>query len=159
MLSDSERKELIDKIRTLPVKLTEAIKGLSDSQLDTPYREGGWTVRQVIHHLADSHVNAYIRMHLVVTEDHPTLKPYNQDDWARLEDARTDPIDESMLLIKGLHARWSSFLDKQPASLWSRTAYHPEDGDVTLEKLVRIYANHGEKHIGHIMGIRTAKGW
>jgi uncharacterized damage-inducible protein DinB len=159
MLSDSERGNLIDKIRSLPNQLAEVVGGLSDDQLDTPYRDGGWTVRQVVHHLADAHVNAYIRMRLVVTEDHPTLKPYGQDDWAHLPDARGDAIDESMALLKGLHARWSSFLQQQPAANWQRTAYHPEDGDVSLEQLVRLYAGHGENHVGQIRRLRSAKNW
>ncbi|HKK21606.1 MAG TPA: putative metal-dependent hydrolase [candidate division Zixibacteria bacterium] len=159
MLSDSERRNLIDKIRSLPNQLAEAVKGLSEDQLETPYRDGGWTVRQVVHHLADAHVNAYIRMRLVVTEDHPTLKPYSQDDWARLPDARGDAIDESMELLKGLHARWSSFLQHQSAETWQRTAYHPEEGDVSLEQLVRIYAGHGENHVGQILRLRSARNW
>jgi len=159
MLTAAERHEKIARIEALPSILEKAITGLTDSQLDTPYREGGWTVRQVVHHLADSHMNAFIRAKLIVTENNPTLKPYNQDDWARTADVRALPVQSSFLILKGLHERWVTFLKSLPDDAWSRTAQHPELGPVTLERQLLIYAGHGDKHVGQISGLRTAKGW
>ncbi len=152
-------RDLINKIRVLPGQIESSVKGLSDSQLDTPYREGGWTVRQVVHHLADSHMNAYIRMRLIVTEDHPTLKPYDQDEWARQHDAAHDPLAASMNILKGLHPRWTNFLESLPDTAWKRTAHHPEIGEVSLEDLLKIYADHGENHVGQIDKLRAAQKW
>lgn len=159
MVDQNKRREGIDKIRALPKMLETAVRGLTDQQLDTPYREGGWTIRQVVHHLADSHMNAFVRMKLILTEKNPTLKPYQQDDWARLPDTTAVPIDASLAIIRGLHQRWAVLLDQVPDGSWGRTAYHPERGQVTLESQFFTYAGHGEKHVGHIMQLRTSKGW
>lgn len=159
MLTATERAAMIDQIKALPMAVTAAVAGLDDAQLDTPYREGGWTVRQVVHHLADSHLNAFIRMKLILTEENPTLKPYNQDRWALLADVAGTPIDESIGILRGLHARWGVLLEAQPETNWSRTAHHPESGQVTLESILKTYARHGEKHVGHITTLRRSKGW
>lgn len=151
--------DMIDAIAALPARLEAAVKGLNDAQIDTPYREGGWTIRQVVHHMADAHMQAFIRMKLILTEDNPTLKPYNQDVWATQKDVLGVPVEDSLQILRGLHARWAALLRAVPDAGWSRTALHPERGPVTLEGLVKTYAGHGEKHIGHIMGLRTVKGW
>jgi hypothetical protein len=154
-----DRGALIRELREVPPKFRQAVAGLNDHQLDTPYREGGWTVRQVIHHLADSHLHAYLRMKTIVNEDHPTIKPYDQNVWATNTDAMHGSIATSLDLLDGLHHRWADFLQALPASGWTRTAFHPERGDLTLERMVEIYAGHGAKHIEHIMSLRRAKGW
>lgn len=154
-----DRKMMIDMIRQLPVKLRDAVKGLNDEQLNTPYGPGKWTVLQVVHHLADSHMNAFVRMKLILTEDHPTLKPYEQDDWARTREASQYPIESSLNIIFGLHERWCNLLSSVPEAAWKRTAFHPENGEISLVDLLKIYSAHGEKHVGHIMGLRKAKGW
>jgi hypothetical protein len=159
MSTPKERNEKIAKIRKLPEQLELAVKGLDEQQLDTPYRPGGWTVRQVVHHLADSHMNAYVRMKLMLTEDTPTLKPYDQDEWAKLVDSSKLPIRTSLSILKGLHDRWTFLLESLPDAAWNRAGHHPERGDVTLESMLTTYAGHGEKHIGHITGLRTSKGW
>ena len=159
MLSAAERLEKIARIESLPSILEAAVRGLTDSQLDTPYREGGWTVRQVVHHLADSHMNAFVRVKLIVTENNPLLKPYNQDHWAATIDGRTLPLQSSLLILKGLHERWVTLLKSLPDDAWSRTAQHPEMGPVTLERQLIIYSAHGDRHVGQITGLRAAKGW
>jgi hypothetical protein len=159
MLTTTERREKIAKIQQLPAVLKAAVQGLNDRQLDTPYRTGGWTVRQVVHHLADSHMNAVIRMKLILTEEAPTLKPYNQDAWAKLIDTSTLPIQSSLALLTGLHERWTKLLESLPDGAWIRTAHHPERGDVSLESMLITYSGHGEKHVGQITGLRNAQGW
>jgi hypothetical protein len=154
-----DRTVLINELAEFPAKLREAVAGLNDQQLDTPYREGGWTVRQVVHHLADSHMNAYLRAKLMVNENHPTLKPYDQDVWAANGEARDGAIASSLDLIDGLHRRWADFLQRLPAEAWQRTAHHPERGQVTMSGTLETYARHGAKHIEHIMGLRRAKKW
>jgi uncharacterized damage-inducible protein DinB len=155
----NERAPLIEKIRSLPDELQSAVQGLDDRQLDTPYRNGGWTIRQVAHHIADSHVNAYIRMKMMLTEKHPTLKPYDQDEWAKLADANGAPLDSSLALVRGLHSRWSTLLESLPEESWSRSAYHPENGEVTLDGMLRSYAGHGAHHVGQIRKLRDEMGW
>jgi hypothetical protein len=159
MLTAAERHERIDLIRRLPDQLELAVAGLSDTQLDTPYRGGGWTVRQVVHHLADSHMNAFVRMKLILTEDNPALKPYNQDSWAVTADVTGMPIAPSLALLRGLHERWTALLKSVPDAAWARTAHHPERGSVTLESQLITYAGHGGKHVGAITGLRSARGW
>jgi hypothetical protein len=158
MADAAEREQLIRKIEALPSLLEEAVRGLSDEQLDTPYRDGGWTVRQVVHHLADSHVNALVRLKLMLTEDHPTLKPYDQDAWSNLPDSRL-PLAPSLAILRGLHQRWATLLRSIPDSDWARAAFHPEAGEMTPETIMSIYSGHGEKHVGHIRSLRVAKGW
>lgn len=158
MLSAAERLEKIASIRNLPGVLEASVKGLGDTQLDTPYRAGGWTVRQVVHHVADSHLNAFIRMKLILTEEKPTLKPYDQDKWAKLPDSSM-PLGSSLGIIRGLHERWVSLLKSVPESSWNRSALHPEDGEVTLEGLLLTYAAHGQNHVQQIKALRTTNGW
>ncbi len=158
-MTTAERREKIEKIHSLPNAVEAAVKGLNDQQLDTPYREGGWTVRQVVHHIADSHMNAFVRMKLMVTENHPTLKPYDQDAWAGLPDSHGVPVQSSLAIIRGLHERWATLLAALPESAWARTAYHPERGEVTMEGTLSTYAGHGANHVGQIVGLRQAKRW
>jgi hypothetical protein len=158
MMSEEHRKK-IDRIRVLPALLEDAVRGLNDRQLDTPYREGGWTVRQVVHHLADSHLNAFIRMKLILTEENPTIKPYNQDAWAALPDTTEMPIGVSLEILRGLHDRWTRLLDRVPDGAWTRKAFHPERGEVTLESQLTVYAGHGDRHLEQITKLRRAKGW
>lgn len=149
-MTAEERNERIAKIEALPALLEQTIAGAGEEALLRPYREGGWNSRQVVHHLADSHMQAFLRAKKIVNEDHPTLQPYDQDVWASQEDASAGPLEPSVAILRGLHARWAAFLRSLPEAAWARTAHHPERGDLTLEDLLRIYSNHGEKHIGHI---------
>lgn len=158
MFNSEERNSKITGIRDLPLIIRLAVKGLNDDQLDTRYREGGWTVRQVVHHVADSHANAYLRFKWLVTEDHPTIKTYDQDVWAALPDSRL-PVESSLRLLDGLHERWAGFLESLPAEAWSRTGTHPESGEVTLDDLLEIYADHGAHHAGQITDLRARRGW
>ena len=149
-MTHEERQKMIDKIEALPAQLRATIAGATEAQLMRPYRDGGWNSRQVIHHLADSHVMAYIRAKKVVSEDNPALQAYDQDVWAAHADGSTGPLEPSLAIIEGVHARWAAFLRSLPESAWTRTAVHQERGPMTLEDLLRIYSGHGEKHIGHI---------
>ena len=149
-MTTEERREQIEIIRSFPDLLEKTVAGLSEEDLETSYRKGGWTRRQVVHHVADSHLNGYTRMKLIVTEDRPTLKPYDQDAWAELSDSQL-PLDPTLQLIRGLHTRWGAFLDAVEEEEWDRVADHPEDGEVTLEELLRIYAWHGGHHIRQIV--------
>jgi uncharacterized damage-inducible protein DinB len=159
MLTAAERHDLMAKMRRLPVAVEAALKDLTDAQLNTPYREGGWTVRQVVHHLADSHLNGFVRMKLMLTEVGPVLKPYDQDAWATLPDTAAMPIDSSMLILRGLHERWFALLENLPEVSWNRSALHPEIGVVTLADLLADYARHGEHHVEQVMRLRAALGW
>jgi hypothetical protein len=158
-VSDSERSELITRIAEAPAKLRAAVHGLTDSQLDVPYREGGWTARQIVHHLPDSHMNAYIRFKLAMTEQQPTIKPYQQDLWAGLHDARSASVDVSLRLLEALHLRWTDFLRSMEAADFARTMLHPEIGVVNLERMLQMYAWHGRHHVAHITSLRERRGW
>lgn len=159
MSTMTERKAKIQKIHELPAKLEEAVKGLSNTQLDTPYRDGGWTVRQVVHHVGDSHMNAFLRCKWMLTENFPKIKTYDQDVWATTPEY-TLPVDASLILIRGLHERWVALLESITEKDWTaRTADHPENGIVTLDRMLDIYSAHGEKHCGHIWGLRNKMGW
>jgi hypothetical protein len=150
-----EREPHISSIENLPARLASLVSGASDKQLSRPYKAGGWNARQVIHHLADSHMHSYLRCKKIVAEDHPTLQPYDQDVWAAMHDANTCPTGHSLLILQGLHARWTAFFRSLPDSAWTRTAFHPERGDVTLESMLTLYAAHGEGHLVHVsIGIR-----
>ena len=149
----------IATIAALPENLRAAIDRLSDAQLDTPYREGGWTVRQLVHHLADSHVNSYVRMRLALTEDWPTIKPYDEKLWADLSDARTAPIDLSLQILEGLHARWVLLLRSLQGDQWQRGYVHPENGRQTLAEAAALYAWHCRHHVAHITELRKRSGW
>jgi hypothetical protein len=155
----AEIRRAIDVIAACPGALREAVSGLGDAQLDTPYREGGWTVRQVVHHVADSHMNAYIRCKLAVAEKHPRIKAYEQDDWAKLEDARTAPVVISLLILDGVHDRWVRFLRSLPDVAFARTIDHPEYGVMTLHHVVFMYEWHSRHHVAHITSLREREGW
>jgi hypothetical protein len=153
-----ERKLMIQKIKSLPGILDATVEGLSDGQLDTPYRDGGWTVRQVVHHLCDSHMNAFLRFKWMLNEDHPTIKTYDQDKWAVSPEYKL-PVLEALHLLRGLHERWALMLDSMSEADWSRTANHPENGVVTMDRMLQIYSNHGEKHCMQILGLRDRLDW
>jgi hypothetical protein len=158
-LDPAGRAAAIAEIARLPSALSGAVRGLTDAQLDTPYREGGWTVRQVVHHLADSHVNAYVRCKLIVSEDDPPLKAYDQDAWSSMSDAMTLPVAISLALLENLHARWHRFLQSLDASAFGRSGLHTEDGPVTLDMLLQTYSWHGRHHVAHIRALRQRLGW
>ena len=158
MFNPEERNIKIGAIRALPSIIRGAVDGLNDKQLDTPYRDGGWTVRQVVHHVGDSHAHAYLRFKLLLAEDHPTIKTYDQDVWAALPDSRL-PVESALRLLDGLHEKWSEFLQSMPAEGWTRTGFHPEQGEITMDDLLEIYSGHGEHHAGQITGLRASQGW
>lgn len=158
-LNDERRRVLIDQIAELPAKLRAAVMTLNEKQLDTPYREGGWTVRQVVHHVADSHLNAYCRFKLAVTEKEPTIKPYDQERWAETADARTLPPSVSLTLLDGLHARWVALLRSMSKPDFLRVLHHPELGTVSLERYLGLYAWHGRHHTAHVTELKQRMGW
>ncbi|HTQ80212.1 MAG TPA: putative metal-dependent hydrolase [Thermoanaerobaculia bacterium] len=158
-LTPAERQEGIAKIAATPANLRTAVAGLSEAQLDTPYRPDGWTVRQVVHHLPDSHLNAYLRFKLALTEDEPTIRPYLESRWAELPEAKSDPIDISLALLDALHVRWVRVLESMTPADWERTYRHPESGTHTLDTLLSIYAWHGPHHVAHITSLRQRQGW
>lgn len=153
------RMKWIGEVRALPDHLGNAIKGLNDRQLDTPYRPGGWTVRQVVHHLADSHLNSYVRFRLALTEDSPLIKPYDEKSWAELPDAKQAPIDLSLGLIADLHARWVLLLSSLSEAEFARTFKHPEWGEIRLDWTLGLYAWHCRHHVAHITALRKREGW
>ncbi len=153
------RPELIRQIEEAPARLRAAVEGLSAQQLDTPYRPEGWTVRQLAHHVPDSHMNAYVRFKLALTEDEPTIKPYFEDRWAMLGDTQATPVEVSLVMLENLHERWVQLLRSLGEKEWKRTFRHPELGLVTLEKNLALYAWHGRHHVAHVTGLRERKGW
>jgi uncharacterized damage-inducible protein DinB len=158
-MSDAQRGAAIDAIAHAPQAIRDAVRDLEDKQLDTPYREGGWTVRQVVHHVADSHVNAYTRFRLGLTEDAPTVKPYDEAKWAELPDARTAPVAVSLSMIDAVHERWVQLLRAMTPGQFERTVVHPENGVMALDTVLALYAWHGTHHAGHITGLRKREGW
>ncbi len=158
---EETRLSAIATLAELPAQLRAAVAGLSEQQLDTPYREGGWTLRQVVHHVADSHMNAFIRVRLALTEDWPTIKPYDQAEWANLADAKA-PVAWSLDIIESLHARWVMLLTAIAGdeSQWQRGYLHPESGRrQTIEEVTLLYAWHSRHHLAHITGLRQREGW
>ena len=153
------RAQCLGDIERTPAALRGAVAGLSPAQLDTPYRPGGWTVRQVVHHLPDSHMNAYVRVKLALTEDEPTIKPYEQARWAELIDGRTAPPEVSLSLLDSLHARWTMLLKSLAPEQFARKFRHPEVGVVTLDWLLAMYSWHGRHHVAHITALRKREGW
>jgi hypothetical protein len=149
----------IESIEKTPETLRAAVNGLDETQLDTPYRPQGWTVRQVVHHLPDSHMNSYIRFKLAATEEAPTIRPYDEVRWAELREARTAPIEVSLDLLDALHRRWVLFLRSLSPADFLRTLRHPEIGELVVGTSVGLYAWHGEHHIAHITGLRERQGW
>lgn len=156
---DQQRSQRIDEISRAPQLLRSAIAGLSEAQLETPYRPGGWTVRQVVHHVPESHMNAYIRFKLALTEDEPTIKPYQEALWAEREDTRAAPLAVSLALLDALHQRWTILLKTIKPEEWTRCFKHPEMGLVSLDKSLALYAWHGRHHAGHITALRDRMGW
>jgi hypothetical protein len=150
----TEREKFIKRMGELPSLLAAAVKGLSDKQLDTSPGEGKWTIRQIVHHIADANMNAYLRMKLIATEEKPILKPFNQEHWAILADGKIGPIAPSLLLLQGLHERWVQFLCALPETAWNREGVHLERGIETFEDYLIKYLKHGEKHIQQITSIR-----
>jgi uncharacterized damage-inducible protein DinB len=153
-----QRASWIRSIAEAPAQLRHAVSGLSDAQLDTPYRPEGWTLRQVVHHVPDSHLNAYVRLKLALTEDTPTIKPYDENEWSRLADARM-PVDISLTLLEALHKRWITLLEAMSESDFRRPLVHPEHGRVTNDWLLQLYAWHGRHHTGHVTSLRQRSGW
>ncbi len=158
-LSDAERKAFISNIRTLPDRLEAAVRGLTPKQLATPYREGGWMVRQIIHHYADSHMNAYVRCKLALTEDQPTVKPYDQSLWAELSDARSEDITVSLQLVRALHTRWTQMLDSLRPEDFVRRFNHPEEGTRDLDWILQLYGWHSLHHVAQINALKERLGW
>ena len=157
--SQDQRTKLIAEIEQAPAALRTAVKDLSAQQLDMPYRDGGWTVRQVVHHLPDSHMNAYVRWKLALTEDEPTIKPYAEDRWAQLADTQSTSIEVSLALLESLHTRWVQLLRSLDSTDWKKNFRHPELGLVSLEKNLGIYAWHGKHHVAHVTELRKTMGW
>ncbi len=158
-ISQSQRELWIAELEALPSRLREATERLSDEQLDNPYRPGGWTVRQVVHHLPDSHLNSYTRFRLALTEDAPTIRTYHEELWAELPDARRGPIATSLALLEALHTRWTALLKSLTDEQFARTFVHPEWGGTRLDVALGQYAWHGRHHLAQIEGLRSRRGW
>jgi len=158
-LSSGQRETLIDQIAATPEKMRKAVAGLSDEQLNTPYRPEGWTVRQVVHHVPESHMNSYVRFKLALTEEEPTIKPYFEDRWAQLADANQAPVGLSLDLLDALHGRWVWFLRSLKDADFKRTFRHPELGIVSLDRNIALYAWHGRHHVAHVTSLRERMGW
>jgi len=159
-LTPSERTSAIEILASVGRELRAAIRGLNDAQLDTPYRDGGWTVRQVIHHLPDSHLNAYTRTKLALTEQTPTIKPYDEAAWAELADAKSQLVEESIVLLEALHARWIYLLRRMTPADFAREINHPEwKGPMSLDVVLALYAWHCRHHVAHITSLRQQRRW
>ena len=158
-LTSDERTKMIAEIAETPARMRKAIAGLTDSQLDTPYREGGWTVRQVVHHVPDSHVNAYTRFKLALTEEQPTIRPYDEAKWAELSDSRDTPVETSLTLLESLHDRWTRLLRAITPDDYRRTLNHPDSGVMSLDAVLSLYEWHGRHHVAHITSLRERMGW
>lgn len=158
-LAEAERRRLIDDIAGVPAAMREAVKGLSKEQLDTPYRPEGWTVRQVVHHLPDSHINCYVRFKLALTENEPLIKTYEEQLWAELPDGKSAEIEVSLSLLEAVHRRWVLTLRSMTPADFARKFKHPELGVVSLDQALGSYAWHGRHHIAHITALRERMGW
>jgi len=158
-LTDIQRASRISEIEEAPARLSAAVTGLTPPQLDTPYRPGGWTVRQLVHHIADSHMNAFTRFKLALTETEPTIKTYEESLWAELADTRTPPIEPSLAIVENLHKRWVILLRSLGPADWPRKFRHPEWGLATVDFLLAQYAWHGRHHVAHITSLRERSGW
>lgn len=159
VVNSEERSKYVQEIAETPRKLRAIVIGLNEEQLETPYRPGGWTVRQVVHHVPDSHLNSYTRFRLALTEDEPAIKGYYEDRWAELPDARTMPVSVSLALLDSLHERWVSLLRALSEADWKRAFRHSDLGLVRLEQNAALYAWHGRHHVAHIANLRQRKGW
>jgi uncharacterized damage-inducible protein DinB len=158
-VTEKRRRQAMDVIAAAPNNLRAAVKGLNAAQLDTPYREGGWTVRQVVHHVPDSHMNAYVRLKLALTEEKPTIKPYDEAAWAELSDSKNVPIEVSQVLLDSVHARWDSLWRSMKPEHFARVLVHPEHGERTVDWLLFLYEWHGKHHTAHITELRKQKDW
>jgi hypothetical protein len=158
-LTEAQKAKYLDDVEQTPARLRAAVSDLSDPQLDTPYRDGGWTVRQVVHHVPESHMNSYIRFKLALTEEAPTIRPYMEDRWAKLPDATTAPVELSLVLLEFLHKRWMLVLRAMKPEEWKRTFRHPEIGLMTLERALALYSWHGRHHVAHVTSLRGKMGW
>jgi uncharacterized damage-inducible protein DinB len=159
VLTPDERRAAIEAIAQTPDRLKSAIAGLSPEQLDTPYRPGGWTVRQVIHHLPESHMNSYVRFKLALTENEPTIKPYDEAAWAKTGDVQETPVEVSLALLEALHKRWVILLRAMKPEDFARRLVHPERGTMTLDDVLTTYSWHGKHHVAHITSLRHRMGW
>lgn len=158
-LTDEERREMIDQIEQAPARLRAAVEGLTEEQLDTPYRPEGWTVRQVAHHVPDSHMNAYIRFKLALTEEEPPVKTYEEALWAKLPDVASVPVEVSLVLLESVHRRWVAVLRAMSAADFERTLRHPDFGVINLNQLLGMYSWHGRHHVAHVTSLRERMGW
>jgi hypothetical protein len=158
-LSPDERRAAVQAIAETPARLRAAVAGLDDEQLSTPYRPDGWTVRQVVHHVPDSHVNAYVRFKLALTEDRPTIKTYDEAAWARLADAELRDVEVSLTILDAIHLRWVTVLESLDDEAWRRKLMHPEWGEIDLDFLLQLYHWHGRHHVAHITSLRERQGW
>ena len=158
--SESQKKKWIADIQFLPNELEQAIENLDEAQLQTPYRDGGWTVHQLVHHLADSHMNSFIRFKLALTEDNPTIKPYEENAWSEMADVQNEPINVSITLLYALHKRWLTLLQNMSDPDFEKTLFNPQRrGQLTLWEMLGIYAWHGKHHVEHIKTLKENKGW
>jgi len=158
-ITPQRRQQAIEEIASTPAKMRAAVKGLNETQLDTPYREGGWTVRQVVHHVPDSHMNALVRLKLALTEEKPTIKTYEEAAWAELADSKAAPIEASQQLLDSVHARWDRLWRSLRPEHFSRILIHPEHGERNVDWLLFLYEWHGKHHAAHITELRKQKGW
>lgn len=158
-VTPARRAAAIRTIAAAPAALRAAVAGLDDRQLDTPYRPGGWTVRQLVHHVPESHMNAYVRFKWGLTEESPTIKPYDEDLWSRTAETGTAPIELSLALLEALHRRWVVLLESLQAKDFERPLVHPESGPMTLDRLLQLYAWHGRHHTAHVTELRKREGW
>lgn len=158
-LTAGQRHAAIQVLAEAPARFRLACAGLSDHQLDTPYRPGGWTVRQVVHHVADSHINAYLRTKFALSDDRPTIRPYPEAVWAEMTDARTAPVSMSLALLDALHGRWVMLLTSLPAGDFARVLMHPERGPMTIDDVLATYEWHSRHHTAHITALRAREGW
>ncbi len=160
VITGADINKWIDEIATLPEQLCKTVDGLSEQRLATPYREGGWTVRQVLHHVPDSHLQAYVRFKLALTEEAPTIKPYREDRWAMLPDSEATPVDVSLTILEALHKRWVFLLKSMSMSDFKRTFYHPEhQKEFALDGILGMYAWHGKHHLAHIQNLKERMKW
>ena len=158
-MTPERARECLTAIAETPGRLRASVAGLTDEQLDTQYRPGGWTVRQVVHHVPDSHMNSYMRFRLALTEEQPAIKGYDEAAWAKLPDAQSAPVELSLALLDSLHRRWVVLLESLSLEQWKRTFQHSELGPVSLERNLALYAWHGRHHVAHITGLRERMGW
>lgn len=158
-ITPDKRRRSIAAIRATPAALRAAVTGLTEAQASTPYRDGGWTVRQVVHHVPESHMNAFTRFKLALTEDNPTIRPYQEDGWVRLGDVARTPLETSLVLLEALHERWTILLDVMTDDDFRRPLVHPVNGAMTLDRMLQLYAWHGPHHVAHITTLRSRHGW